>query len=38
MADIRLITKDTVLPHLQHMDWDVVINGIPHYWRPIWGK
>ena len=31
MADIRLITKDTVLPHLQHMDWDVVINGIPHY-------
>ena len=31
MADIRLITKDTVLPHLRHMDWDVVINGIPHY-------
>ena len=31
MPDIRLITKDTVLPHLRHMDWDVVINGIPHY-------
>lgn len=31
MADIRLITKDTVLPHLRHMDWDVVINGISHY-------
>lgn len=31
MADIRLITKDTVLPPLRHMDWDVVINGVPHY-------
>lgn len=31
MADIRLITKDTVLPQMRHMDWDVVINGIPHY-------
>lgn len=31
MADLRLITKDTVLPPLYHMDWDVVINGIPHY-------
>lgn len=31
MADIRLITKDTILPPLCHMDWDVVINGIPYY-------
>lgn len=31
MTDIRLIQKDTILPPLKHMDWDVVINGIPHY-------
>lgn len=31
MSDIRLITKDTVLPPLYHMDWDVVINGVPYY-------
>lgn len=31
MADICLIQKDTVLPHLVPMDWDVVINGVPHY-------
>lgn len=31
MADLRLIKRDTILPPLRHMDWDVVINGIPHY-------
>lgn len=30
-ADIRLIQKGTALPPLIPMDWDVVINGIPHY-------
>lgn len=30
MSRINLITKDTVLPPLQHMDWDVVINGVPY--------
>lgn len=31
MSDIRLITKDSILPALRHMYWDVVINGVPHY-------
>lgn len=31
MTDIKLITKDTVLPPIRHMDWDVVINDIPYY-------
>lgn len=31
MAEIRLIRKDSILPALRHMDWDVVINDIPHY-------
>lgn len=31
MADLRLIQKNTILPPLIHMDWDVIINGIPHY-------
>lgn len=31
MSDICLIQKDTVLPSLIPMDWDVIINGMPHY-------
>jgi len=31
MTDIKLIHKDTVLPKLVPMDWDVVIHGKPHY-------
>lgn len=30
MASINLIKKDTVLPPLHHMDWDVVIDGVPY--------
>lgn len=30
MAKINLIKKDTVLPPLLHMDWDVVINDVPY--------
>lgn len=30
-SDIKLITKDTILPKLWLYDWDVVINGVPHY-------
>lgn len=31
MSDIKLIDKNTVLPKLYPMDWDVVINGKPYY-------
>lgn len=31
MKDIKLITKDSVLPVFKHFDWDVEIDGIPHY-------
>ena len=31
MSDIKLIHKETVLPPLYHMDWDVIIDGIPHF-------
>lgn len=31
MAKIKLIKEDSILPSLRHMDWDVVISGIPYY-------
>lgn len=31
MAQINLIKKDTILPILHYIDWDVVIDGVPHF-------
>lgn len=31
MKDIKLITKDSILPSFLRFDWDVEIDGIPYY-------